>query len=305
MANVLVTGASGFVGAAVMPELSAAGHHVRAFARTPAKVKATADEIIEGDVVTGDGLDRALDSIDVAYYLVHSMESGNGSFDDSERRGAENFAAAAQAAGVGRVVYLGGPVPTDGVVSRHLASRLKVEEALLDATPDAIAFRASIIVGANSRSFRFLVRLVERSPIIPLPAWQRFRTHPSDQRDVLAYLTAAAGADAPTGRHSLDIPGPDVMTYGEMMLRIRDLMLVGRPSVRLPINLTPVAAKVAAAIACEDVGLIEPLMESLNHDLLPRDDSAQELFDVRLHRFDASVERALRDWERVEPLAAR
>jgi hypothetical protein len=149
-----------------------------------------------------------------------------------------------------------------------------------------------------------MVRLVERTPVIPLPAWQRFRTQPIGERDVLAYLVAAAGPQV-KGHHSLDIAGLDVLTYGEIMLGIRDHLLVGRPSISLPVNLTPIAAPIAAAIACEDVALIEPLMESLNSDLLPRNDQARELFGVRLHSFDSNVERAMRDWEAIEPLAAR
>ena len=304
MSNVLVTGASGYVGAAVIPRLTKEGHHVRAFARTPSKVTVGVDEVVKGDAVTGAGLDEAMDGTEIAYYLIHSMEGDTKAFGEAELRAAGNFAAAAQRAGVSRVIYLGGPVPATERASKHLSSRVAVEEALMDAAPNCIAFRASIVIGARSRSFRFMVRLVERTPVIPLPPWHRFKTRPIGERDVLAYLAAAA-TPAVEGRHSLDIAGPDTLTYGEMMLGIRDHLLVGRPSIGLPVNLTPVASRIAAAIACEDIALIEPLMESLNSDLLPRDDRAQELFKVRLHSFDASVERAMRDWEAFEPLAAR
>jgi uncharacterized protein YbjT (DUF2867 family) len=205
------------------------------------------------------------------------------------------------------VVYLGGLVPTDKPLSRHLASRLAVEEVLLAGAPEGVALRASIVVGARSRSFRFLVRLVERARVLPLPAWQANRTQPVDERDVLAYLVAAGTSRAVTAPLSLDVAGPDVLTYGQMVERIRDAMLIGRPTVRLGLTVTPIAGRVAAAIAGEEAGLIVPLMESLESDLLPRDDRARELFGVRLHRFDAAVERALADWERDEPgtVAAR
>jgi hypothetical protein len=107
------------------------------------------------------------------------------------------------------------------------------------------------------------------------------------------------------GPLSLDIGGPDVLSYGEMIERIRDLMLIARPAVRLGLTMTPVAAQVAAAVAGEDPALIEPLMEGLETDLLPRDDRAAALLGVRLHRFEAAVEHALRAWEAAEPLAAR
>jgi len=307
MPNVLVTGATGFLGAALIPRLQREGHRVRAYARRPEAV--TSDvPVVAGDAVAGTGLDAALDGIDSAFYLIHSMEGAGASkrFDALELRSVENFADAARRAGVRRVVYLGGLVPADKAASRHLGSRLAVEEVLLGgATPEAVAFRASLVVGARSRSFRFLVRLVERTPIIPLPAWADNRTQPIDERDVLALMLAAARSEAVTGPLSIDIGGPDVVTYGQLVEAIRDHLLIGRPVLRVPISLTPVAAQVAAAISGEDVGLIEPLMESLESDLLPRDDEAAGFFDVRMHSFDAAVEHALGVWERTEALAAR
>jgi uncharacterized protein YbjT (DUF2867 family) len=301
----LVTGASGYLGDVLIPHLLRGDHDVRAFARTPSKVRHDI-AVQQGDAVSGEGLDEALDGIDVAYYLIHSMEGPPSGFVDLERRSAENFAAAAQRAGTRRIVYLGGPVPDDKPASRHLASRVAVEELLLDAAPESVAFRASMVVGYGSRSFRFLVRLVERAPLLPLPAWNTNLNRPIDERDVIAYLIAAGTSDGVDGSLSLDIAGPDTLSYGGMVERIRDLMLVCRPALRLPVNFTPVAAQVVAAITDEDPGLIEPLMESLESTLLPRDERAQEIFpSVRLHRFDAAVERALREWESIEPLAAR
>jgi uncharacterized protein YbjT (DUF2867 family) len=309
--TVLVTGASGYVGAALIPRLQAEGLPVRAFARDPARVAAAGVqgvEVVTGDVVTGAGLDAALDGVDVAYFLIHSMEApaaGQDGFRARDRRAAEQFAAAARAAGVRRVVYLGGLVPATGATSAHLASRREVEDALAEAASQSLALRASIVIGARSRSFRFLVRLVERVPVMPLPAWREHRTQPIDGRDVLAFLQAGGRSPAITGRMSLDIAGPDVVTYGDLVTRIRDALLVGRPPIPLGFNLTPVASRVAAAIAGEDHALIGPLMEGLEGDLLPRDDRAAALLGVRLHRLDAAIERALREWEAVEDLRAR
>jgi uncharacterized protein YbjT (DUF2867 family) len=309
--TVLVTGASGYVGAALIPRLQAEGLPVRAFARDPARVAAAGVqgvEVVTGDAVTGAGLDAALDGVDVAYFLIHSMEApaaGEDGFRARDRRAAEQFAAAARAAGVRRVVYLGGLVPATGATSAHLASRREVEDALAEAASQSLALRASIVIGARSRSFRFLVRLVERVPVMPLPAWREHRTQPIDGRDVLAFLQAGGRSPAITGRMSLDIAGPDVVTYGDLVTRIRDALLVGRPPIPLGFNLTPVASRVAAAIAGEDHALIGPLMEGLEGDLLPRDDRAAALLGVRLHRLDAAIERALREWEAVEDLRAR
>ena len=304
--NVLVTGASEFVGAALIPRLQHDGHDVRAFGRAAGRVRARVP-VVEGDAVTGAGLDAALDGVGCAYFLIHSMETAgavqDGDFADRDRRAARAFAEAARHAGVRRVVYLGGLVPAAGA-SPHLASRLEVEEVLLEAAPEAVAFRASIVIAATSRSFRFLVRLIERLPVLALPAWRAHRTQPIDGRDVIEFLAGAATA-RDLGRQSLDIAGPDVLSYAEMIERIREAMLVGRPALELGLEATPVASRVAAAIAGEDPALIGPLMAGLSADLLPRDDRAADLFRVRLHSFDAAVERALRDWEAAEPLAAR
>jgi uncharacterized protein YbjT (DUF2867 family) len=308
--RILVTGVSGYVGAALVPRLLRDGHAVRGFARSPARVAAAGvelDELVVGDATSGAGLQRALAGIDVAYYLIHSMEgpATGGAFAQTERRQATRFGAAARAAGVRRIVYLGGLVPPDGTMSRHLASRLAVEQTLLAAAPESVALRASIVIGARSRSFRFLVRLVERLPVLALPEWRVHRTQPIDGRDVLEFLAAAATLDRAHAGRSWDVAGPDAMTYEELIDGIAEAMLVDRPKVGLGFALTPVASVIAAAVAGEDVGLIEPLMESLEHDLLPRHDDAAAAFGVRLHRFKSAVERALREIEETEEVAAR
>jgi uncharacterized protein YbjT (DUF2867 family) len=303
--NILLTGITGFIGSVLAPRLQRDGHQLRGFSRH-GSVADSRTPVIAGDVVTGAGLEEALDGIDVAYYLIHSMESAaNGAFTVRERAGAENFAKAAQAAGVERIVYLGGPVPQGDSLSAHLASRLEVENVLLQASPCSVAFRASIVIGARSRSFRFLVRLVERLPVLAVPAWRTHRTAPIDERDIVELLARAATSDEICGQ-SHDAGGRDVVSYGELIDRIREHMLVGRPTIGFKhLTVTPIASRVASVIAGEDHALIGPLMESLDHDLLPRDNSAAELLHVRLHSLDAAIEHALREWEQAETLAAR
>ncbi len=303
--KILVTGITGYVGSRLAQALAREGHSVRGFARDPRRV-ALDVPIVMGDAVTGAGLDRALDAIEVAYFLIHSMEpASNGPFAARERAAAEHFARAAHTAGVPRIVYLGGLLPATGPTSAHLASRLAVEEVLLAAAPCSVALRASIVIGAGSRSFRFLVRLVERLPVLAVPAWRTHRTRPIDERDIVELLMRAATSEAVCGQ-SLDVGGPDVVSYGELIDRIREHMLVGRPTInfkRLRVN--PIVSRISALIAGEQHALIGPLMESLDQDLLPRDDRVADLLRVRLHSLDSAIEHALADWEAVEPLAAR
>ncbi len=301
--RILVTGVSGSIGAALVPALARDGHELRGLARDPARVRVTLP-VARGDAVAGTGLDAALEGIDVAYFLIHSMERDAG-FEERERTAARNFVAAAQRACVRRVVYLGGIVPARRTLSRHLSSRLEVERILCAGFEEAVALRASIVIGASSRSFRFLVRLVERMRVVALPAWREHRTQPIDVRDVRAFLAAAATTVHGAGGLSLDIAGPQTLTYEAIVERIADLMLVRRPALRFGRDLTPIAAPVAARIAGEDPAFIGPLMESLSSDLLARDDRAAALLGVRRHSFDRAVEAALREWEAGEPLGAR
>ena len=308
--RVLVSGVTGAIGGELAPLLLADGHEVRGLSRREAPAqglgRAGQIEMVTGDAVSGVGLRQALRGVDVAYYLIHSMEPEAGPrFRQLEQMAARNFARAALRGGVRRIVYLGGPVPDSGTASDHLRSRLTVEQTLLEAVPGSVALRASIVIGARSRSFRFLVRLVERLPVLVIPAWREYRTAPVDERDVLACLVRAASAGSVAGR-SLDVAGPDTVTYGELIERIRDLLMLDRPVFNLPaLTMTPIASRVSALVAGEQHALIGPLMEGLKGDLLAREPLATELLDVRRHSLDSAIERALREWERTEPLRAR
>jgi uncharacterized protein YbjT (DUF2867 family) len=298
----LVTGATGYVGSRLIERLLGEGRSVRALARDPSRFEPRPGvEVVEGDVVEGRGLDAALEGCSAAYYLVHSMEAGDEDFAARDRRAAENFAAAASDA---RVVYLGGIQPTGERPSPHLASRLEVEEILLAARPNATALRASIVVGAGSVSFRILVRLVERLRVMPFPSWHDNHTAPVDERDAIEYLARTPLTPETEGR-SLDIVGADVLSYGEMIERIAELMGVGRTPMKLRATQTPTASALVSGLTDVPLPLVRPLMESLEYELLPRNDEAVRIYGIRPRPFDRAVERALADWEAEEALAAR
>jgi uncharacterized protein YbjT (DUF2867 family) len=304
----LVTGATGYVGGRLVQRLLDEGRPVRALARDPGQPIAGAGvQAVRGDLLSGDGVRAALDGCSVAYYLVHSMEAapdGTRDFASRDRRAAERFAADASAAGVERVVYLGGLAPQTGIPSAHIASRVEVERILLEAAPGATALRASILIGARSASFRILVRLVERLRLLPLPAWRDNVTRPIAERDAIEFLARTPTIAATAGR-SLDVAGPDVVSYGSMIEQIAEQMGVGRTPIGLGVSLTPPASAVVAAIAGQPLELVRPLMESLESDLLPRDpDEAARLYGIRPLSFERAVTRALADWESREELAA-
>jgi uncharacterized protein YbjT (DUF2867 family) len=303
----LVTGATGYIGGTLLRRLAGNGRPVRALVRgEPSRLDATAGvEVARGDVLSGSGLAEALEGCSTAYYLVHSMEAADDrDFAGRDRRAAENFGRAAAEAGVERIVYLGGTAPP-GRRSSHLGSRLEVERILLDTVPASTGLRASIVIGARSSSFRVLVRLVERLRVLPMPAWRGNRTQPIDERDVIEFLARTPEVPAAAGR-SLDVAGPDVLSYGEMIDRIADLMGVGRFPLALSRSFTPSASALVSAVTDQPLELVRPLMESLESDLLPSDpEEAPRLYGIRPRSFERAVEHALAEWESLEPLGAR
>jgi uncharacterized protein YbjT (DUF2867 family) len=195
-------------------------------------------------------------------------------------------------------------VPSDGALSPHLSSRLEVERILLEGLPRSTALRASIVIGAGSSSFRILVRLVERLRLLPVPGWRDKRTQPIDERDAIEYLARTPVTPAAEGR-SLDIAGPDLLSYGQMIERIAESMGVGRTPVPLRASATLAASAVVSAVTEQPLELVRPLMYSLEHDLLPRNEEARTVYGLRPRSFDRAVEHALAEWETLEPLGAR
>ncbi len=293
--TVLITGVTGYVGSTLVPRLQQEDVRLRGFARHADRVEHDI-EVVEGDASELDDVVRAMEGVDVAVFLMHSME-GDTDYDDVEHEMARTFVEAGRRCGVRRVVYLGGITPKEDTEggSEHLESRHAVEETLLEGFPEGVALRASLVIGQGSRSFDLLAALVERLPVTALPAWRDHRTNPIDHRDVVEYLARAVLSDQVHGAMTLDVGGATETTYGDLVTRIGELGGNDNPTIGLPLSATPVAARVAAWVTDEDRGLIQPLMESLEHDLIPDDRQARELFGVEPRSLDDAIREALRE----------
>ncbi len=269
-ARCLVAGATGYVGGRLVPELLDSGHEVVVLARSPEKLRDVGwtgrVTVVPGDAGNPEVLARAMDGVGVCYYLMHSLQEGS-RLEETERRVAQAFADAARAAGVGRIVYLGGllpPVPREEM-SAHMRSRAAVGEVLHASGVPTIEFRASVIIGSGSASFEMLRYLTERLPVMVTPKWVRTRTQPIAIRDVLRYLVAAA--DLPAGiDRAFDIGGPQVLTYQEMMQRFAAVAGL-RPRVILPVPLlTPKLSSLWVNLVTPVPSAIaRPLVQSLTH----------------------------------------
>ncbi|MCZ7435699.1 SDR family oxidoreductase [Micromonospora sp. WMMC241] len=266
----LVTGATGYIGGRLAPRLLTEGHDVRCLARKAGRLRdvpwAAKAEIVEGDLRRPETLPAAFEGVDVAYYLVHSL--GQRGFEAADREAATNFAEAARAAGVRRIVYLGGPEPAEreGLPSAHLRSRAEVARILLDSGVPTAVLRAAVIIGSGSASFEMLRYLTERLPAMVTPRWVRNRIQPIAVRDVLRYLAGCAHLPPEVNR-GFDIAGPDVLTFAQMMQRYARVAGL-RQRIILPVRpLTPgLSSHWVGLITPVPNAIARPLVESLIHE---------------------------------------
>ncbi|BBC35030.1 NAD-dependent dehydratase [Streptomyces graminofaciens] len=270
----LVTGATGYLGGRLVPELLAAGYSVRCLARSPGKLRdhpwAGQAEVVRGDVTDEESVRAAMEGMDIAYYLVHALGTGRG-FEESDRRAARIFGEQARAAGIRRIVYLGGLTPAgvpEHALSPHLRSRAEVGRILLASGVPTAVLRAAVIIGSGSASFEMLRHLTERLPAMVTPSWVRTRIQPIAVRDVLRLLVGCARLPYDVNR-AFDIGGPDVVTYEEMMRRYA--VVAGLPKrVIVPVPLlTPRLSSLWVGLVTPVPGaLARPLVESLKHEVV-------------------------------------
>jgi len=294
---ILVTGATGYVGGRLLPLLVQDGCRVRCLARQPDRLSSRVPagvEVVAGDVLDAASLSAAMQGAEAAYYLVHSMRT-TGDFEEQDRLAADNFASAAAAAGVQRIIYLGGLGEDEAELSAHLRSRHEVGGRLRAHGVPVVELRASIIIGSGSLSFEMIRALVERLPVMVTPRWVRVTAQPIAIGDVLAYLRAALEVE--TGHRSLtiEIGGPDQVSYGDLMREYAHQRGLRRWMIPVPL-LTP-------RLSSLWLGLVTPLyarvgrklIDSLRHPTVVRDDSAQRRLAIRPIGVRGAIASALRN----------
>ncbi len=294
--KILVMGATGYIGGRLVPSLIEAGHEVRCLTRDPGRLQdvvwAPRAEIVAGDALDQASLETAMEGISTVYYLVHSIGTGS-RFAESDRLAAENTGRAAVAAGVGRVIYLGGLVPQGEHLSPHLASRAEVGEILLGSGVPTVVLQAGVILGSGSASFEMLRYLTERLPIMVTPKWVHSLVQPIAVRDVLAYLIGALDLPSDTNRR-FDIGGPDVLSYRDMMQRYAAVAGIRR-RVIIPVPvLSPwLSSQWVNVVTPVPKAIAQPLIESLRNNVVVTEQDIAQHMDLDLCPFDEAVRLSL------------
>jgi uncharacterized protein YbjT (DUF2867 family) len=291
--RICVLGATGTVGRALVPVLAARGHEVVAASRHPPDRLPAGARGVAADVLGGSGLEEALAGADVAVYLVHSL--GAGDFEARDRQAAAKAAAAARAAGVRRIVYLGGIYPV-GALSPHLASRRETGEVLAGEGVPVTTLGAAAVIGTGSASFEIVRALVDRLPVMLCPRWVSTKTQPIALRDVVEYLAELCEREEASGR-AFEAGGPEAMTYREMIERVAAIRGKRRLLVDVPV-LTPwLSALWLRLVTPAGAGVAMPLVEGLRNETIARDGELRSLAPIELTPFDEAVREALRHGE--------
>ena len=295
---ILVTGATGYIGGRLVPRLIQEGHNVRVLVRSRARARSRSwsgeVEIAVGDALNPQDLTRALPGVETAYYLIHSM-SGGASFGDLDVRAARAFGLAARAAGVQRIIYLGGLGKPAAELSRHLRSRHETGRALRECGVPVTEFRAAVIVGSGSISFEMIRYLVERLPVMVCPRWIYSRIQPIAVDDVLAYLVASLEVSESKGQ-IIEIGGRDVTTYRGLILGYANARSLRRLLVPVPVLTPRLSSYWVHWITPIPSGITGALVEGLRNDVTVTDDCARRLFPhIQPLNFASALDRVMKD----------
>ncbi len=301
--RVAVVGASGYVGSHLVPRLIAEGHTVRAVARRRAVLEGrgwAGVELVEADALDRASLERALEGIEVAYYLVHSMGSGS-DFAARDRLAATNFREAAAHCGLTRIIYLGG---LESAGSEHLRSRRETGELLRGGSVAVTELRAGMVVGAGSAAFEVIRDLVNHLPVMITPKWVTSRSRPIAMDDLLAYLVGVLAVPS-TGGMTLDIGGPETLSYRDLMKQFAEVTGGGRQwIIPVPVLSPRISSYWLDLVTAVPASIARPLIDGLKQDLLPNDGEIRRLIPIPLTPYREAVRRALED-ERANAVVAR
>lgn len=302
--RVLVTGATGFIGRRLVKALIGEGVAVRCLMRRSQADFPEGVETVRGDLFDPPSLERALEGIDTAYYLVHSLAASKKDFARLDRQAAENFVAAGEAAGLRRAIYLGGLGETGDNLSEHLASRLEVARILQKASFAVTTLRAAVIVGAGGASYEIIRSLVHRLPVMLIPRWVDTRCQPIAVGDVVRYLVGCLKKEGTAGG-TFDIGGPEVLTYHQMMERFA--RLEGQANLYLPVPfLTPkLSSWWVGLVTPVKASIAMPLIEGLSNEVVCREERIRELIPFELTPYEEAVRLALEEAAQPDQSARR
>ena len=290
--TVLVTGATGFIGRRLVTALLEEGYRVRCLVRKPDIPLPEGVERAVGDLLQPGTLDVALQGIDTAYYLVHSMAAGRADFERRDRQAAEHFTIAGGRSGLRRAIYLGGLGETADNLSEHLASRLEVANILRGGAFKTTFLRAAVIVGAGGASFEMVKSLVERLPVMITPRWVSTRCQPIAVRDVIRYLVGCL-AEERTAGETFDIGGPDVLTYREMMEHFAAIKKKFTMIISVPVLTPKLSSYWVGLVTSVRPSIAIPLIEGLKNEVICRDSRIRELIPFELTPYDEAIKIAL------------
>ncbi len=293
--KILVTGASGYIGGRLVPELLARGYNVRAMVRTDFPEYHTlwpTAEIAVADALKADGLKEALKDIDTAYYLIHSLHLGPRRFAAADIHAARNFKKAAEENKIRRIIYLGGLGDIRTPLSSHLRSRSEVAMELRRGKVPATILRAAIIVGSGSASYEIIQHLVKKLPVMVIPSWAKNKCQPIAIRDVIKYLVGVLETPGTSGR-SFDIGGADVLTYEKMLKILGDLLRKKTLFIPAPFSSTRFYAYTASLLTPVPDSITACLMESLKNEVICQDESIKALIPFKLLTYKEAIIRAM------------